>query len=108
VYGRLKVTKDEVLESISIIAQCRSNMEPGEVLCKIKTEDGVRIGMIESPRGEVIHCAHVLKGNIWRYKVRDPSFPNWPALELAALGNIIPDFPLVNKSFDLSYSGNDL
>ncbi|MDR0778206.1 MAG: NADH-quinone oxidoreductase subunit C [Methanomassiliicoccaceae archaeon] len=108
VYARLKVKKDEVLESISIIAQCLSSMEPGDVLCKIKTEDGFRIGMTESPRGEVIHCAHVLKGNIWRYKVRDPSFPNWPALELAALGNIIPDFPLVNKSFDLSYSGNDL
>lgn len=40
--------------------------------------------------------------------VKDPSFHNWRALELAALGNIVPDFPVINKSFDLSYSGMDL
>ena len=43
-----------------------------------------------------------------RVKVVDPSFRNWPALEYAVLKNIIPDFPLCNKSFNLSYSGNDL
>ena len=43
-----------------------------------------------------------------RVKVVDPSFRNWPALEYAVLKNIVPDFPLCNKSFNLSYSGNDL
>jgi Ni,Fe-hydrogenase III large subunit len=43
-----------------------------------------------------------------RHKVRDASFMNWPALEVAVPGNIVPDFPLVNKSFNLSYAGNDL
>ena len=108
VYARLKVRHDELLESVSIIIQCLNSAEPGEISCPVRTEDGFRIGMTESPRGEVIHCAHVRNGEIWRYKIRDPSFPNWPALELAILGNIVPDFPLVNKSFDLSYSGNDL
>jgi Ni,Fe-hydrogenase III large subunit len=43
-----------------------------------------------------------------RVKVADPSFRNWPALEYAVLKNIVPDFPLCNKSFNLSYSGADL
>jgi Ni,Fe-hydrogenase III large subunit len=43
-----------------------------------------------------------------RVKIVDPSFRNWPALELAVLDNIVPDFPLCNKSFNLSYSGHDL
>jgi len=41
-------------------------------------------------------------------KVKDPSFSNWPALNYAILNNIVPDFPLCNKSFNLSYAGNDL
>jgi Ni,Fe-hydrogenase III large subunit len=43
-----------------------------------------------------------------RVKIVDPSYRNWPALEYAVLNNIVPDFPLCNKSFNLSYSGNDL
>jgi Ni,Fe-hydrogenase III large subunit len=108
VFARLEVRKDELLESVNIITQCLNSMEPGDISCPVETNDGFHIGMSESPRGEVIHCVHVEDGNIWRYKIRDPSFPNWPAIESAVLGNIVPDFPLVNKSFDLSYSGNDL
>ena len=40
-------------------------------------------------------------------KVTDPSFKNWPAIVRAVPGNIVPDFPVINKSFNLSYSGND-
>ena len=47
-------------------------------------------------------------GKIHRCKVRDPSFVSWPAIQFAVLGNIIPDFPLINKSFNLSYAGTDL
>ncbi|MDR0309925.1 MAG: hydrogenase large subunit, partial [Candidatus Methanoplasma sp.] len=93
---------------ISIITQCLSSMEKGPISCRVDVKDGFSLGMAESPRGELIHCVHVADGQIWRYKIRDASFPNWPALELAAVGNIVPDFPLINKSFDLSYSGNDL
>ena len=48
------------------------------------------------------------KGRMYRVKVKDPSFANWPALPYALLKNIVPDFPLCNKSFNQSYSGNDL
>jgi formate hydrogenlyase subunit 5 len=51
------------------------------------------------------------KGKPYRHKIRDPSFNNWVAIEQAVLGyvgNIVPDFPLINKSMNLSYSGNDL
>ena len=108
VYARLKVKRDEIIESISIVTQCISYMEEGPISNDVRTEDGFRIGIVESPRGELIHCANIVNGKIWRYKIRDPSFPNWVALENAIMGNIVPDFPLVNKSFDLSYSGNDL
>jgi Ni,Fe-hydrogenase III large subunit len=47
-------------------------------------------------------------GALARVKVLDPSFLNWPALSHALLTNIVPDFPLCNKSFNQSYSGNDL
>jgi Ni,Fe-hydrogenase III large subunit len=43
-----------------------------------------------------------------RVKIKDPSFANWPVLNYAILENIVPDFPLINKSFNLSYAGNDL
>jgi Ni,Fe-hydrogenase III large subunit len=48
------------------------------------------------------------EGMPYRHKIRDPSFCNWLAMEEAVPGNIVPDFPLINKSFNLSYSGNDL
>ena len=47
-------------------------------------------------------------GRILRCHVHDPSWQNWPVLEYAIIGNIVPDFPLINKSFNLSYSGHDL
>jgi Ni,Fe-hydrogenase III large subunit len=67
------------------------------------------VAMTEGWRGEVAHA--VLTdgaGAIRRYKVKDPSFHNWPALALAMQGNQISDFPLCNKSFNLSYAGHDL
>jgi Ni,Fe-hydrogenase III large subunit len=66
-------------------------------------------GLVEAWRGPVLHWVLTGPGGeLARVKVRDPSFLNWPALEHAVLKNIVPDFPLCNKSFNLSYSGNDL
>ena len=73
-----------------------------------KAEDGFRCAVVEAPRGELVHCAVIKDGNIWRYNVRDPSFMNWFGMCHAVPGNVVPDFPLINKSFGLSYSGNDL
>ncbi len=66
------------------------------------------LGWVESPRGEfLVHVRLDPGGTVGRVHVRDPSFLNWPALEWAVRGNIVPDFPLINKSFNLSYSGYD-
>ena len=108
VYSRLRIRSAEISESVGIVLQCLNKMEKGPVRIPVRTRDGFRAGVTESPRGETLHCAHIEGGKIIRYKVRDASFPNWPALECAILGNIVPDFPVVNCSFDLSYSGNDL
>ena len=60
-------------------------------------------------RQAIVHWLMVdHEGKLFRVKVKDPSFANWPALSFALLNNIVPDFPLCNKSFNQSYSGNDL
>ena len=67
------------------------------------------IGLVEGWRGPIWHWIVAGKNNtLRRVKVKDPSFANWPALNYAILDNIVPEFPLVNKSFNLSYAGNDL
>ena len=67
------------------------------------------LSAVEGWRGEILYMVMAgHDGSIHRCKVRDPSFVNWPAIQWAVIGNIIPDFPLINKSFNLSYAGNDL
>jgi len=67
------------------------------------------IGVRESWRGEVVHALETTaEGTLRTYKVQDPSLRNWHGLALAVRGNDISDFPICNKSFDLSYCGNDL
>ena len=66
-------------------------------------------GIVEGWRGAIVHWVMAdHEGKLFRVKVKDPSFANWPALSFALLKNIVPDFPLCNKSFNQSYSGNDL
>jgi Ni,Fe-hydrogenase III large subunit len=66
-------------------------------------------GVIEGWRGAIVHRIEVDgSGRLSRVKVVDPSFFNWPALSVALADTIVPDFPLANKSFNLSYAGNDL
>jgi Ni,Fe-hydrogenase III large subunit len=65
--------------------------------------------VVEGWRGEIVYWLHSGRnGEINRCMVRDPSSVNWLGLEQAVLGNIVPDFPLCNKSFNQSYSGHDL
>lgn len=67
------------------------------------------LALVEGWRGEVVHCLETDGGGgVSHYKVQDPSFRNWMGLALAVRGNEISDFPICNKSFDLSYCGNDL
>ena len=112
VRARLRVRMDEIHESIRLIREIRHKIPQGPL---VATPDGVpqpgewALSAVEGWRGEIIYF--VMAGEnarIHRCKVRDPSFVNWPAIQWAVVGNIIPDFPLINKSFNLSYAGNDL
>jgi Ni,Fe-hydrogenase III large subunit/Ni,Fe-hydrogenase III component G len=70
---------------------------------------GAGSGIVEGWRGTIVHRVEVdPTGTLRRVKVVDPSFLNWPALPVALADTIVPDFPLANKSFNLSYAGNDL
>jgi Ni,Fe-hydrogenase III large subunit/Ni,Fe-hydrogenase III component G len=67
------------------------------------------VGIVEGWRGTIVHRVEVdPDGRLSRVKIVDPSWFNWPALPLALAGTIVPDFPVTNKSFNLSYAGNDL
>ncbi|MCL4498981.1 MAG: NADH-quinone oxidoreductase subunit C [Chloroflexi bacterium] len=69
---------------------------------------GVGIGFAEGWRGECLHYIDIKEGRVARWAPRDPSSLNWPLLPAAVEGDLVPDFPLINKSFNLSYAGNDL
>jgi Ni,Fe-hydrogenase III large subunit len=67
------------------------------------------VGIVEGWRGTVVHRVEIdANARITRNKIVDPSWFNWPALPVAMADTIVPDFPLANKSFNLSYAGNDL
>jgi len=70
--------------------------------------DGDALGWSESWRGQILDWVRVRDGVIDRAVIRDPSFCNWPLFGELGPGNIVPDFPLCNKSLNLSYSGTDL
>jgi len=67
------------------------------------------VGIVEGWRGAIVHRIELdSAGQLGRVKVVDPSFLNWPAVPVSLANTIVPDFPLANKSFNLSYAGNDL
>jgi Ni,Fe-hydrogenase III large subunit len=69
---------------------------------------GIGVSAIESPRGAALHWLRAdATGYVDRYHLRSASYANWPALPIAAQNDIIPDFPLINKSFELCYSCTD-
>jgi Ni,Fe-hydrogenase III large subunit len=110
VQHRMVVRREEIGQSLAIILQTIGKLPAGPVVTKIDEvpADRMALGYVEGWRGEIFHWIHTASGNrLSRCKVKDPSLQNWPALSEAILGNIIPDFPVVNKSFNLSYSGTD-
>lgn len=118
VNARFKLRFREILQSFSIIKKIFEKLkeypdEPinqgYEVLNKENLKDAFVISAVEGWRGEVIHIAMTDNtGALTRYKIKDPSFNNWYGLALAVRNNGVSDFPLCNKSFNLSYSGCDL
>ena len=112
VRARMRVRLDEIHESIRLIREVRRGLPLGRLVTRPmhEAQPGVwALSAVEGWRGEILYVVMAGDaGRIHRCKVRDPSFVNWPAIQWAALGNIVPDFPLINKSFNLSYAGNDL
>lgn len=111
VFARTMVRVEEVRESVGLIQQALEKIPEGQIASKTGKLPAWEpaFGMVEGWRGAILYWMMAdEKGNLYRVKVKDPSFVNWPALPFALLKNIVPDFPLCNKSFNQSYSGNDL
>jgi Ni,Fe-hydrogenase III large subunit len=111
VWARLMVRVEEANEAARLIGSALETLPSGSLAVQLDalTEGDGAFGLVEGWRGPIWHWAVAGKNNtLRRVKVKDPSFANWPALNYAILKNIVPDFPLVNKSFNLSYAGNDL
>ena len=109
VHARTVVRADEVCESVSLIEQALWSLPEGDISIELDgITDGHALGYCEAPRGETIYWVRTSGNRIDRCKVRDPSFCNWLSIEYAVLDNIVPDFPIINKSLSLSYSGNDM
>jgi len=108
---RMLVRTLEARESIRLVGEFVRRLEPGPLVVALgKALPGGRVGIsaIESPRGEAVHWLRTdADGHVERYHLRSPSYHNWPAVALAAETAIVPDFPLVNKSFELCYSCTD-
>ena len=110
VAARVAVRFDELFESLRLLQAIVEGMPLGEIATPFNTVGGRGrgLGRVEGWRGEVVIALESDDGMIRRCHAHDPSWQNWPALEHAVIGNIVPDFPLINKSFNLSYSGHDL
>lgn len=111
VAARVAVRFDEVLESLRLQREILRQLLPGDLLHPLLSlpSHAYGVGMVEGWRGEVLVALHSdAVGALARVHPHDPSWQNWPVLEHAILDNIVPDFPLINKSFNLSYSGVDL
>ena len=114
VYSRFKLRYKEVKQSIKIVKNFLKQLETLTGDIKVLPKVGLAansfaISVVEGWRGEVVHIALTgANGELLRYKIKDPSFNNWYMLAMAVRNNGISDFPLCNKSFNLSYCGNDL
>jgi Ni,Fe-hydrogenase III large subunit len=112
VYSRTQIRKQEINQSIRYIRNLTGDIpesrlsDPG---IKAPLADTFILSLTEGWRGEICHCAITGEsGDLKLYKIKDPSLHNWLALALAVRNNDISDFPICNKSFNLSYCGHDL
>lgn len=111
VAARAKVRSEEIAVSLDLIARLLDSLPDGPCRAPWQTPAHAcaGIGIVEGWRGEVLSYVSLdERGLVTRFFPRDPSWLIWPALELCAQGNIVPDFPLCNKSMNGSYSGHDL
>ncbi len=110
VAARFSVRAREIAVSLGLVAELAGrvgSLDAGTAVAVRRGGSG--LGIVEGWRGTIVHRAEVdAAGRVTRCKVVDPSFLTWPALSVALADTIVPDFPLANKSFNLSYAGNDL
>ncbi len=111
VFARSQIRWLEAQRSLDFILQLLGQMPKGVLLKEIGPlkPNKMAMAMVEGWRGEIVHVVMTdSRGHMIRYKIKDPSFHNWMALTMAVRGVQISDFPLCNKSFNLSYAGHDL
>lgn len=110
VAARVRLRFDEVTESLRLCRALLETLPPGAIRVSVATAapDQLGLGLIEGWRGPVLLALETAADDrVRRCHAHDPSWQNWPLLEYAIIGNIVPDFPLINKSFNLAYSGHD-
>jgi Ni,Fe-hydrogenase III large subunit len=111
VLARAQIRRREILGSFTVANIVLESLPTGPVAatCAPMEPDSVAVSLVEGWRGEIAHVATTdALGHFADYRIVDPSFHNWSALAMAMRGQQIFDFPLCNKSFNLSYSGFDL
>jgi Ni,Fe-hydrogenase III large subunit len=111
VAARVAVRFDETIESLRLVRTIVDALPDGDIRAALPEAPAFRLGLgcVEGWRGPAFVALESGPGGaIRRCHPHDPSWSNWPVLEHAVIGNIVPDFPLINKSFNLSYSGHDL
>jgi Ni,Fe-hydrogenase III large subunit len=111
VAARVALRFDEARESCRLIGVLLGGLPEGALRAPIAApaQAALGVGIVEGWRGPVLVALDCdAQGGVLRCHAHDPSWQNWPVLEHAIIGNIVPDFPLINKSFNLSYSGHDL
>ena len=109
--ARVILRFDEIFESLRLVRAMIEGIAPGAIAAPLPAVPAARFGLgwVEGWRGEtVLALESGADGSIRNCHAHDPSWQNWPALAFAVYNNIVPDFPLINKSFSLSYSGCDL
>ena len=110
VAARVNVRFDELLESLRLARAIALAAPDGELRVDLPQPrpQAFGVGWVEGWRGEAFVALEAGEGGlIRRCHAHDPSWQNWPLIEHAVIGNIVPDFPIINKSFNLSYSGGD-
>ena len=108
VFARYRLRRWENDETIAYMEKLIAQMPQGEIAGTCNAAEGFALGAVESWRGEILCALQIKKGVIARCFPRDPSFCNWALFGIMGPGNIVPDFPLINKSLNLSYSGTDM
>ncbi|WP_426959117.1 NADH-quinone oxidoreductase subunit C [Muricoccus radiodurans] len=107
--ARLRIRLDELRESLRLLDGLLATLPDGPLSVPLRPQEGEGLGLVEGFRGEALHWMALDDGGLIRAVFpRDASWAHWPLLEAAMIGNIVGDFPLVNKSINASYSGVDL